>query len=297
MFGARPLTPSPSTLPARAGIGLKTPHFSPFLDSRGGGATGAVPSWVEVHPQNFMMAGGPMHRWLAAIRDAAPVSFHSVGLSIGNPEGHDRDELDRLAALVRRYQPAMVSDHLSWSSLAGEQLPDLLPLPMTEESLEHFVCEVGIIQDRLGRQILIENPSRMVAFADDTYEEADFLATLAKRAGCGLLIDVNNILVARTNVGLDPDAYIDALPHDAIGEIHIAGHTVEEHADGALLAIDDHGSEVSEECWALLEALLDRTGPRPVLLERDNDVPAFEDLVAEAARADRLLVKEIRHAA
>ena len=295
MFGTR--SPSlPASLPPRAGIGLKSPHFAPFLDSRRQGA-GAVPTWVEVHPQNFMMGGGPMHRWLTAIREVAPLSFHSVGLSIGDPYGHDRDELERLAPLVRRYEPAMVSDHLSWSSIGGEYLPDLLPPPMTERTLDHFVREVSIIQERLGRTILIENPSRMLAFADDTFAEADFLSELSRRAGCGLLIDVNNVLVSRTNVGLDPLAYIDALPHATIGEVHIAGHAIEDHGDGALLAIDDHGSPVSEECWSLLEALLQRTGPRPVLLERDNDVPAFDELVAEATRADTLLLQETRHAA
>nr|WP_280638932.1 DUF692 domain-containing protein [Sphingomicrobium aestuariivivum] len=285
-------------MPARGGIGLKPEHFGDFLDARPGRSEGGRgPSWVEVHPQNYMMAGGPMHRWLTAVREAVPVSFHSVGLSIGDPDGCDRDELERLARLCERYQPAMVSDHLSWSSLGGELLPDLLPLPMTDATLSHFVTEVGRIQDRLQRRILIENPSRMVAFAEDTYEEAGFLAELSRRSGCGLLVDVNNILVARTNVGLDPRAYLDALPHDAIGEIHVAGHTVEEHEGGALLAIDDHGSPVSEECWALLGELLDRTGPRPVLVERDNDVPAFAELAAEAAHADRLVEGAYRHAA
>ncbi|MCJ7421963.1 DUF692 domain-containing protein [Sphingomicrobium astaxanthinifaciens] len=286
--------PAPSPLPPRAGIGLKPQHFAPFLEAR---ERGQGPGWIEVHPQNYMMAGGPSHRWLGAVRAAVPVSFHSVGLSIGDPDGCDRDELERLAALCERYAPAMVSDHLSWSSLGGERLPDLLPLPMTAASLAHFVTEVGRIQDRLARPILIENPSRMVAFAEDSYDEAEFLAELVRRSGCGLLVDVNNILVARTNVGIDPHAYLDALPLEAIGEIHVAGHALERHPGGALLAIDDHGSPVSEECWALLAALLERCGPRPVLVERDNDVPAFATLAAEAARAERLLEGALSHAA
>ncbi|WP_265563575.1 MNIO family bufferin maturase [Sphingomicrobium arenosum] len=282
------------SLPTSGGIGLKPEHFEAFLDAR---AKGTGPTWVEVHPQNYMMAGGPMHRWLEAVRDAAPVSFHSVGLSIGDPDGCDRDELGRLARLAERYEPAMISDHLSWSSLGGEALPDLLPLPMTDESLAHFVREVDRIQTRLKRPILIENPSRMIAFAQDSYDEADFLAELSRRSGCGLLVDVNNILVARTNVGLDPIAYLDALPLHAIAEVHVAGHMVEEHEGGAFLAIDDHGSPVSEECWALLDALLARTGPRPVLVERDNDVPPFAELAAEAARATRAIQGALRHAA
>ena len=277
-------------LPARAGVGLKSEHFADLLDAR---QRGAGPSWVEVHPQNYMMDGGPMHRWLNRVRDIVPVSFHSVGLSMGDPAGVDEDELERLAALVGRYQPAMVSDHLSWSSLGGEQVPDLLPLPMTDATLDHFARQVDRVQERLGRKILIENPSRMTAFRGDTYDEPGFLHALARRTGCGLLVDVNNILVARTNLGLDPDAYVDALDSTLIGEVHVAGHTVEEHDGGARLAIDDHGSPVSEECWTLLERLLDRIGPRPVLLERDNDVPAFVDLVAEASRADAMLTRSL----
>ncbi|MCM8557222.1 DUF692 domain-containing protein [Sphingomicrobium sediminis] len=297
MVGTR-FTASQPPLAPRAGIGLKPAHFRPLLERRAlGGETGAGPHWVEVHPQNYMMDGGPMHRWLTAIRADMPVSMHSVGLSIGDPDGHDAAELERLALLVDRYEPAMVSDHLSWSSLAGEAIPDLLPLPMTEESLDHFVREVDIIQERLKRPILIENPSRMIAFAEDSYEEVDFLKALSKRSGCGLLIDVNNILVGRTNVGLDPEAYVAALPADAIGEVHVAGHTVEEHEGGALLAIDDHGSPVGEECWTLLETLIDRIGPRPVLVERDNDVPEYDELAAEAARADAILMRELTHAA
>ena len=280
----------PHQPPKRAGLGLKPAFFEAVIDAR---ERGAAPTWVEVHPQNYMMDGGPMHRWLAQIRDVVPVSFHSVGLSMGDPGGVDRAELERLAALSDRYQPALVSDHLSWSSLAGEHIPDLLPLPMTDATLAHFADQVDRVQERLGRTMLVENPSRMTAFKGDTYDEVGFLHALATRTGCGLLIDVNNILVARTNLGLDPDAYVDALDGSLIGEIHIAGHTVEEHEDGALLAIDDHGSPVSEECWTLLERLLDRIGPRPVLLERDNDIPDFGELIKEAERADALLTRRL----
>ena len=280
----------PHQPPKRAGLGLKPAFFEAVIDAR---ERGAAPTWVEVHPQNYMMDGGPMHRWLAQIRDVVPVSFHSVGLSMGDPGGVDRAELERLAALSDRYQPALVSDHLSWSSLAGEHIPDLLPLPMTDATLAHFADQVDRVQERLGRTMLVENPSRMTAFKGDTYDEVGFLHALATRTGCGLLIDVNNILVARTNLGLDPDAYVDALDGSLIGEIHIAGHTVEEHEDGALLAIDDHGSPVSEECWTLLERLLDRIGPRPVLLERDNDIPDFAELIQEAERADALLTRRL----
>lgn len=280
-------------LPARGGLGLKPEHFADVLEAAG---RGAGPAWVEVHPQNYMMDGGPMHHWLAAIRDLVPVSFHSVGLSLGDPEGCDRDELERLAQLCERYQPGIVSDHLSWSSLAGERIPDLLPLPMSAANLAHVAGEVSRVQDRLQRPILIENPSRMLAFAADEYGEADFLAELCRRTGCGLLVDVNNLMVSEINVGLSPLAWIDAIDPRLIGEIHVAGHSVEEHG-AARIAIDDHGSPVSEACWELLARLLARCGPRPVLVERDNEVPAYAELAAEVARADGLLAREMDDAA
>jgi uncharacterized protein (UPF0276 family) len=284
-----------SALPIRAGIGLKAAHYGAFLDAA---SRGESPEWVEIHPQNYFCAGGPSLRWLTAVREAVPVSFHSVGLSLGSPDGPDQDELSAIAALSERFEPAMVSDHLSWSMLAGDKMPDLLPLPMTRETLAHFVRSVDVVQSRLKRTILIENPSRVLAFRGDTFEEPEFLSELARRSGCGLLVDVNNIIVGATNLGFDANDYVDAVAAAPIGEVHIAGHTVEtDPDDGALTAIDDHGSPVSEECWALLERLLARTGPKPVLLERDNDVPPYAELVAEAARADRLLTLELADAA
>lgn len=274
------------SLPARGGIGLKAQHYAAFLDAT---ARGEAPAWIEVHPQNFFCAGGPPHRWLTEVAAVAPVSFHSVGLSLGSADGCDRDELEALAELCERYSPAMVSDHLSWSVVEGEKFPDLLPLPMTHATLDHFAGEVGRVQDRLRRSILIENPSRVLAFQGDSFDEPDFLAALCARSGCGLLLDVNNIIVSSINLGLDPDAYVDAIDPSLIGEIHIAGHTLEEHDDGARIAIDDHGSAVGERCWTLLARLLDRAGPRPVLVERDNDLPDFATLSAEAFRADAMM--------
>lgn len=272
-------------LPQRGGIGLKPTHFAEVLDAA---TRGAGPKWVEVHPQNYMMDGGPMHRWLSAIREVLPLSLHSVGLSLGDPAGCDQGELARLAKLVRRYEPAAVSDHLSWSSLVGERIPDLLPVPMTRDSLRHFTTEIGRVQDYLQRQIMVENPSRQLAFAEDDYEEPDFLKDLCARSGCALLLDVNNVIVSATNLGFDPVAYLDAIPASLVGEIHVAGHSIEHHEDGALLAIDDHGSPVSEECWALLKRFISRAGPRPILVERDNNVPSYSELAAEVAHADSL---------
>lgn len=285
---------SPPALPPRGGIGLKPAHFAELLDSA---QRGAGPRWVEVHPQNYTMAGGPMHSWLTAVREHLPVSFHSVGLSLGDPGGCDVDELERLAALVERYEPAMVSDHLSWSSLAGERIPDLLPAPMTRESLTHFISEIGRVQDRLKRRILVENPSRMLAFAADEYDEPDFLAELCARSGCRLLLDVNNVIVSAFNLGFDARLWMAEIDPSLVGEIHVAGHSVREPEPGIRIAIDDHGSAVSEECWTLLEAFLDRAGPRPVLVERDNAVPSFGELAAESARADRVLASELADAA
>ncbi|QDP19941.1 DUF692 domain-containing protein [Sphingomonas xanthus] len=289
MAGAsRTLPPPPG-----AGIGLKSAHFADILDAA---ARGAGPSWVEVHPQNYMMDGGPMHHWLTAVHERLPLSFHSVGLSLGNPDGVDRDELERLARLADRYAPALISDHLSWSSLDGEQIPDLLPLPMTAASLAHFAVQVDQVQDRLGRPILIENPSRMIGFAHDSYDEPDFLVELAGRTGCGLLLDLNNVLVQRTNLGIDPIDYVDRISSHLVGEIHVAGHSVEDHG-GERLAIDDHGSPVGKECWELLAHVTARWGPRPVLVEWDNDVPAFAELAAEAGRADLILGEALANAA
>lgn len=284
----------PCPLPPRGGIGLKSAHFADLLDAA---ERGAGPHWVEIHPQNFMMDGGPMHRWLGAIAERLPLSMHSVALSLGDPSGVDRDELERLAKLVDRYQPSMVSDHLSWSSLDGERIPDLLPMPMTRASLDHFVTQASIVQDRLGRRILLENPSRLLAFTGDEYDEPQFLAELCGRSGCGLLLDINNVIVSAINLGIDAHAYLAAIDPALVGEIHVAGHSVEDHGDGLFVAIDDHGSPVSEECWSLLAHFLDRAGPKPVLVERDNDVPDFADLAAEVAQADAILTLELADAA
>lgn len=282
------------SLPLRGGIGLKPAHYAELLEAHG---RGAAPAWAEVHPQNYFGAGGPPHRWLGAVAERLPLSFHSVGLSLGSADGANLEQLEQLAALIDRYQPAMVSDHLSWSAVGGEVYPDLLPLPMTAETLAHFVREVGRVQERLSRCILIENPSRMLSFRGDTYDEADFLIELARRSGCGLLLDINNILVGTLNLGLNAVDYVDRIDPALICEIHVAGHNVEEHDDGARLAIDDHGSPVSDQCWALLSRFLARSGPKPVLVERDNDIPSYAELAAEVTRADSLIMREWADAA
>ena len=282
--------PTPACLPPQVGVGLKPQHYAEALEmvSASIQPDAGIPAWFEVHPQNYFCAGGPPHRWLAAFVDRAPVSFHSVGLSLGSSDGVCRDELEQLAALCDRYAPAMVSDHLSWSGNDNNRYPDLLPVPYTREVLDHFVREVALVQDRLQRAILIENPSRYLAFAADEMSEAEFLHDLCARAGCGLLLDVNNIEVSAVNLGLDADTMIDAIDPRLVGEVHLAGHAREDHRDGPLL-IDDHGSPVSPETWRLFERLVQRTGPRPVLIEWDSDVPSFATLLNEAAKAGAVM--------
>ena len=275
-----------SPLPARAGIGLKPRHYADVLAAA---EQGTAPAWVEVHPQNYFGAGGPPHRWLTAIAEHLPLSFHSVGLSLGSAAGADRNELEALAALCRRYDPAMVSDHLSWSNGPDDKFPDLLPIPYSRAALDHFTAEVGRVQDRLLRPILIENPSRYLVYAGDDWSEVDFLHELCRRSGCGLLLDINNVEVSAFNLGLDPVAWLDAFDPRLVGEIHVAGHAVKDDDMGGTIAIDDHGSPVRASCWDLLARFLERSGPKPVLIEWDSDIPEYPTLIAEAVKADALL--------
>ena len=278
-------------LPVRAGIGLRCPHVDEVR------ATRPALSWLEVHPENYL-GGGPAVRALEAIRADYPLSFHAVGLSVGSAEGVDRRHLDRIKGLVDRFQPAMVSEHLAWSQAGGAYLNHLLPLPYTEESLAAVCRNVEEVQTTLGRRVLVENPSGYLRFAASTIPEPEFLSALTARTGCGLLCDVNNIHVTAENLGLDARAYLAALPGDAIGEIHVAGHSVNEAA-GRPILIDDHGSPVSHAVWTLYEEALRRFGPRPTLVEWDTAIPPLDTLMAEARRADTrlLLLTDDAHAA
>ena len=276
-------------LPQRAGFGLKPEHYADVLAAA---ERASLPAWAEVHPQNYFGAGGPPHRWLTAIAAHLPLSFHSVGLSLGSAAGVDPAELESLAALCDRYAPAMVSDHLSWSNGPDDKFPDLLPVPYSHAALDHFVREVGRVQDRLRRPILIENPSRYLAYAGDDWDEVDFLHELCRRAGCGLLLDVNNVEVSAFNLGGDPAAWLNAFDPALVGEVHVAGHSRKDDEFGGTIAIDDHGSAVRTSCWDLLAAFLHRAGPKPVLIEWDSDVPDYATLMAEVAKADALLVRE-----
>ncbi|MBJ7502152.1 MAG: DUF692 domain-containing protein [Sphingopyxis sp.] len=278
--------PSLHSLPPRAGIGLKASHYADVLAAA---ERGKAPAWAEVHPQNFFGAGGPPHRWLTAMAGHLPLSFHSVGLSLGSAEGVDRDELEALARLCDRYEPAMVSDHLSWSNGPDDKFPDLLPIPYTNATLDHFTEQVGRVQDRLERSILIENPSRYLAYAQSDWDEVEFLHALCRRSGCGLLLDINNIEVSAFNLGRDPAPWLDEFDPARVQEIHVAGHVIREDETGGAIAIDDHGSPVRTSCWDLLGRFLRRAGPKPVLVEWDTDVPAFPVLAEELGKADALL--------
>lgn len=282
----------PSISP-RAGIGLKSEHYTQVLQSVSASRTHQnAPGWLEVHPQNYFCSGGPPHRWLTAIAEHFLLSFHSVGLSLGSAGGVFEDELEQLASLCERYAPALVSDHLSWSGSASNRVPDLLPVPYTIATLRHFVSQVSRVQDRLRRPILIENPSRYLAFAGDEMDEVTFLHDLCSRSGCGLLLDINNVEVSATNLGFDGFNYIACIDPALVGEIHLAGHAVEEHPSGRLL-IDNHGSPVSDVSWALFEHFCVSGGPKPVLIEWDTDVPEYDVLLAEARKADAIMVEAV----
>jgi uncharacterized protein len=266
---------------ARAGIGLRAPHVAEIV------ATRPDLGWLEVHAENYM-SGAPALRRLEALRRDYPVSLHGVGLSLGSADGLDGAHLERLATLAERLAPGLVSEHLAWSVAGGAYLNHLLPLPYTEESLAIVAGNVTRAQERLGRRMLVENPSSYLRFNYSPVPEAEFLAELARRTGCGVLCDVNNLFVSAANVGLEPLTYLDALPVEAVGEIHLAGHA-ENDADGIIVLIDDHGSRVPAGVWRLYEAALSRFGPVPTLIEWDTDIPALEVLLDEAAAADRRL--------
>jgi hypothetical protein len=284
-------------IPAAAGIGLRLPHHAVVRDDR------PAIAWLEVHPENYMTPA--LADELAAVADRYPLSLHAVGLSLGSACGLDREHLGRLQALERRIRPGLVSDHLSWSLAATPSgplaLPDLLPLPYTEEALAVVTANVDRAQDALGRRLLIENPSTYVAFAEETLGEAAFLAELVRATGCGVLLDINNIAVSAHNRGADPAFaladYLALLPAAAIGEIHLAGHAVRQLPGGLSLRIDDHGSPVSLEVWRLFEAAANVLGPRPTLIEWDTDIPELPVLLGEAAVAQAILnaASELRH--
>jgi uncharacterized protein (UPF0276 family) len=263
-----------------AGIGFKPEHYDEALASPAAGL------WFEVHAENYMVEGGPRLAMLEALRCERGLSLHGVGMSLAGAALPDADHLAALKRLVDRFEPALVSEHLAWSRLDGRCFPDLLPVPRTNEVLARCADNVARVQDALGRQVLIENPTHYLALSEHSWSETSFLAELARRSGCGLLIDVNNVAVGAHNVGFDAAAWLAEIPAQLVGEIHLAGHSLD--AEGTLL-IDSHDAAVSEQVWALFESFVARIGPRPTLIERDGNLPAFHVLMAERDRAQLAL--------
>ncbi|MBS0440688.1 MAG: DUF692 domain-containing protein [Proteobacteria bacterium] len=264
---------------ALAGIGLKDEHALPLLEGA------AAVDFLEIHAENYFVAGGPRLRRLERLRERLPLSLHGVGLSIGGEAPLDEAHLDALAALLQRFEPRWFSEHLAWSSHGGTWLNDLLPLPYDDATLQRVCEHIDRVQTRLRRPMLLENPSSYVAFESSTWDEGAFIAEVVRRTGCGVLLDVNNAYVSGVNHGRDPWALIEALPAEAVGEIHLAGFAEDRDAAGDRLLIDHHGAPVDAAVWALYQRTLERLGPRPTLIERDNEVPALPVLAAEAAHA------------
>lgn len=274
---------APRSLPQRAGVGLRAEHYRTVLESR------PDIGFFEVHAENYMGAGGPPHRFLSAIRESYPLSLHGVGLSIGADRPLDPDHLERLRVLVDRYAPQLFSEHLAWSSHDCGFLNDLLPVPYTAQSLARVADHIDQMQEVLGRQMLLENPSTYLAFEDSTYSETDFISAIVRRTGCGLLLDINNVFVASINQQRDPFAYIDEYPLAAVRQIHLAGHAQEMDENRRPLLIDTHDRHVADIVWELFARAIHRTGPIPTLIEWDLNIPDWPTLQAEAARADRII--------
>lgn len=270
-------------LPPAPGVGYKPQHFTQILEH-------AQPvEWLEIHAENYMGDGGRPLAQLRHLSEKFPISVHGVGLSIGSEGPLDADHLARLKHLVGWLNPASFSEHLAWSTHDSHFLNDLLPLPYTNATLARICEHIDQVQETVGRQMLLENPSSYLAFEESTWSEPDFLREVARRTGCGLLLDVNNVFVSATNLEFSPQGYIDAYPLEKVGEIHLGGHDEDEDDHGRPLLIDSHGREVVDPVWALLDYVLERSGPKPVLVEWDTDVPDWPVLRAEADRAQAAL--------
>lgn len=273
-----------STLPNTAGVGFKSAHFAELTNP------GAV-SWLEVHAETYMVEGGPRLAMLDDLRARFPVSVHGVGLSIGGEGPLDPVHLARLKRLIDHVRPAQFSEHLAWSTHEGSYFSDLLPLPYTAATLERVAAHVDEVQQRLGLRMLLENPSSYLVFEESTLSETAFLAEIARRTGCGLLLDINNVFISASNLGTSAQGYLADYPVELVGEIHLAGYVEEDDGQGGPLLIDTHGAPVADPVWALYAEVITRTGPRPTLIEWDNDVPDFRTLEAEAARAARVMAR------
>lgn len=271
------------TVPLRAGASFKAGHFADILKAK------PDVGFFEVHAENYMGAGGPPHAQLERLRSDYPISVHGVGLSIGGADGLDTDHLDHLKRVVDRYQPALFSEHLAWSTHQGAYLNDLLAVPYTDETLKIVVEHVDQVQSHIGRTMLLENPSTYIKFADNDFDEIAFITEVQSRTGCGLLLDVNNVYVSAVNHGWDADDYIARFPVDHVGEIHVAGHAMSEDVDGSVLLIDAHNGVASEPVMALLSQVLTQRSDIPTLIEWDNDLPDWSGLYLEVEKVSTVL--------
>ena len=275
----RPAAAAPAAL--GAGLGLKPEHFA---DAEAAQAPGL---WFEVHAENYMVDGGPRIGWLQRIRGRHPVALHGVGLSLAGDAPPDPLHLRRLAVLAARIEPVLVSEHLAWSVAGGAYLPDLLPFPRSQQALLRIADNIDRVQCALGRRIALENPAHYLRLSGHDWDEPEFLAELARRSGCALLLDLNNVHVSASNLGHDARAYLQRFALGAVAEVHLAGHRVDA-APGAALLIDSHDAPVAPAVWALYQAFVALAGPRPTLIERDAELPPFSALMAERARAQEL---------
>lgn len=270
------------SIPATAGIGLRSEHYQEVLNRK------PEVGWLEVHSENFFGEGGVPHYYLSEIRSHYPISFHGVGLSLGSVDELSKEHLKKLKTIIQRYQPGLVSEHLSWSSVDGQFFNDLLPLPYTEESLTLLSDRICETQNYLGREILIENPSTYLEFQHSTIPETEFIDAVTRKSGCGLLLDINNVFVCASNHGFDALTYLQEIPIDIVREIHLAGHTVNEFDDGRIL-IDTHNQRVCKEVWGLYAAAVNRFGRVPTLIEWDTDLPMLDVLIEEAGIAQNTI--------
>jgi uncharacterized protein (UPF0276 family) len=284
MTPALQYSPSSRTaLPSRTGLGLKPEHVRDIL------TTAPALGFFEIHAENYMVEGGPFHHHLGLIRERYALSVHGVGLSIGGQGPLDAAHLRRLHDLLMRYQPEAFSEHLAWSSHGSHFYNDLLPLPYTQDTLERVCRHIDQVQATLRRPMLLENPATYVEFASSTWDEADFIAEVVRRTGCGLLLDLNNAYVSAVNHQRNIQTYLDALPLSAVGEIHLAGHDEDHDARGETLLIDSHGNAVADPVWMLYQQIIQRLGPVPTLIERDQNIPPLSALLDEAYRAQHIL--------
>ncbi|MGH1485907.1 MAG: MNIO family bufferin maturase [Cellvibrionaceae bacterium] len=284
-------TRSNTALPNTVGVSLKAQHYQHIIDNR------PDIGWFEVHPENYMGAGGLPHHFLSQINEHYPISMHGVGLSLGSADGIDENHLAALSSVVKRHQPVQVSEHLAWSHWNNTFLNDLLPVPYTHDFLSVVVNNIHKVQDALQRTLLIENPSVYLGFNDASYTEADFLREVVKQTGCGLLLDINNVYVSANNQGYDPYNYINDYPIEHVGEIHLAGHA-QNLIEDQLVLIDDHGSPIIDNVWQLFAYTLkqQRQYPTPVLIEWDTNIPDFSTLLAEAEKAKKLISEQVLEA-